>query len=246
MPKFSWIKRGGYECSSKGDKRFSALYALMPDGRTIEQHYQCDVKGYQPGGHNWKYGKGKPALNPDTNLWEEYLNLWRVWAQTHQNDLEDLRNKAAQYNNVLSDCFANTPVNQAHALATLLNEIKPMEEFKLIVAGGRDFNDYNRLHDRLVELSKTIYEDVGISIVSGAARGADALALDFASHYGVTYYEMPADWDTYGKRAGFMRNEEMGRFANGLLAFWDGQSKGTAHMIKFMQSLNKPVHIERY
>ena len=35
-----WSRKGGYECSSKGDKRFSALFAVMPDGRTIEQHYQ--------------------------------------------------------------------------------------------------------------------------------------------------------------------------------------------------------------
>ena len=43
---FSWQRKEGYECSSKGDKRFSALFATMPDGRTIEQWYQCDIKGY--------------------------------------------------------------------------------------------------------------------------------------------------------------------------------------------------------
>ena len=64
---FTWNRYGGYECSSKGDSRFSAFNAIMPDGRTIEQHYQCGVKGYQPGGTNWKLGKGKPPLR-DTDL----------------------------------------------------------------------------------------------------------------------------------------------------------------------------------
>ena len=58
---YYWARRdkNGYEVSSKGDKRFSALYARMLDGRTIEEHYQCDVKGYDVGGTNWKLGKGK-------------------------------------------------------------------------------------------------------------------------------------------------------------------------------------------
>lgn len=43
---YTWSKNDGYECSSAGDFRFSAFYAIMPDGRSIEQHYQCDVKGY--------------------------------------------------------------------------------------------------------------------------------------------------------------------------------------------------------
>ena len=47
---FVWQRRGGYEVSSIGDKRFSAMYAVMPDGRTIEQWYQCDLKGYDIGG----------------------------------------------------------------------------------------------------------------------------------------------------------------------------------------------------
>ena len=49
---YTWSRRGGYECSSKGDKRFSAFTARLPDGRTIEEHYQCDIKSYEPGGTN--------------------------------------------------------------------------------------------------------------------------------------------------------------------------------------------------
>lgn len=112
-----WARYGGYECSTRGDRRFSALYARMPDGRTIEEHYQCDVKGYQPGGRDWRLGKGKPGLRPGIDLWAEYLALWRVWARNHPTVLEELRQHP-----LLSDSFAKTPINQAHALSEILNE----------------------------------------------------------------------------------------------------------------------------
>lgn len=121
-----------------------------------------------------------------------------------------------------------------------------MQEFKLIVAGGRDFNDYALLSKELMRVAIDHYDDKAVSIVSGMTNGADSLAVDFAREHDVELYAFPADWDTHGKRAGILRNEKMGRFADGLLAFWDGQSRGTAHMIQFMERLGKPVHIARY
>lgn len=119
---FTYARRGGYECSSKGDKRFSALFAVMPDGRTIEQHYQCDVKGYQPGGRDWRLGKGKPPMDRSKDLWSEYLALWETWAMVNPDLMNELAAAATQKNRVLSDMFATTPVNQARALAELLNQ----------------------------------------------------------------------------------------------------------------------------
>ena len=118
---FTWSRYGGYECSSRGDARFSAFNARMPDGRTIEQHYQCDVKGYQPGGTNWRLGKGKPPLR-QADLWAEYVALWRVWAAANMPLMRELYVLAGD-DKKLSDRFATTDVNQAHALATILNEL---------------------------------------------------------------------------------------------------------------------------
>lgn len=126
--KYIWQRRGGYEVSSKGDKRFSALNAVLPDGLSIEIHYQCRIKGYDPNGTNWRLGKGKPPLNPATDLWAEYLKLWRVWASVNLSLMEELRDAAKRHHGILSDCFASTPVNQAHALATILNETKSIFE----------------------------------------------------------------------------------------------------------------------
>ena len=120
---FTWKRYGGYEVSSRGDSRFSAFNATMPDGRSIEQHYQCDVKGYDPGGRNWQLGKGRPPLDPSTDLWEEYLSLWRQWSKNNLPLMRELYRAAKEKDKVLSDRFATTPVNQAHALATVLNEL---------------------------------------------------------------------------------------------------------------------------
>lgn len=121
---FYWDRYGGYECSTRGDKRFSAFFALMPDGRSIEQHFQCDVKGYAPGGSDWRLGKGKRALNPAVDLWVEYLALWKIWASNHQELMRELKYLAAQHNNILSDSFAKTSINQARALSVLLNTME--------------------------------------------------------------------------------------------------------------------------
>ena len=120
---YTWKRYGGYEVSSHGDKRFSAFNALMPDGRSIEEHYQCDVKGYDIGGKNWRLGKGKPPLKSMTpeELWHAYYCLWETWAYNHANLMRELVQLVYPFNNVLSDKFASTPVNQARALAEVLN-----------------------------------------------------------------------------------------------------------------------------
>lgn len=118
---FTWSRFGGYECSTKGDQRFSAFTAKLQDGRTIEQHYQCDVKGYDPGGKNWRLGKGKPSLRTDVDLWEEYFALWVMWAAFNEELIQELGHLAKQHNYVLSDRFATTEINQARALAEILN-----------------------------------------------------------------------------------------------------------------------------
>ena len=124
---YTWTRfsKVGYELSSAGDKEFSAFYARLPDGRSIEQHYQCDVKGYDVGGTNWRAGKGKPPLDRTKDLYAEYLALWQQWAQqpNAKRALQRLRTSlAAAGISVLTDRFATTPVNQAHAIADLLDD----------------------------------------------------------------------------------------------------------------------------
>ena len=122
---YAWKRYGGYEVSSHGDRRFSAFNAIMPDGRSIECHYQCDIKGYDIGGRNWKLGKGKPPREKMSHekIWQKYLKLWEVWADNNPALMQELKVLVSKYNNTLSDKFASTPVNQARALAEVLNNM---------------------------------------------------------------------------------------------------------------------------
>lgn len=119
---YTWQRFGGYEVSTGGDKRFSAFNALLPDGRSIEEVYQCDIKGYDPGGTNWRLGKGKPPLDTNVDLFKEYVNLWRLWANNNLELMRELYKKSSHVG-ILSDRFATTPINQAHALSVILNEL---------------------------------------------------------------------------------------------------------------------------
>lgn len=122
---YTWQRFGGYEVSSKGDKTYSAFNAIMPDGRSIECHYQLDCKGYQPGGTDWRLGKGKPPLIPMSKqeLLNKYVELWRVWSRSHLYEMIILKEHADKNNKILSDRFATTEINQANALSIILNEI---------------------------------------------------------------------------------------------------------------------------
>lgn len=121
-----------------------------------------------------------------------------------------------------------------------------MDEFKLIVAGSRGFKDYDLMTRVLIAMGDFELADKKLSIVSGMARGADQLGVRLANAFGLDLYKFPANWDGLGKRAGFIRNTQMGNFSDGLLAFWDGQSNGTKHMIDYMHQLKKPVHLIKY
>lgn len=116
--------KNNYEVSSKGDKRFSALYATLQDGRTIEEAYQLDVKGYRKFGDNWKLGKGKKPLDLSIDTWKEYKNLWKLYLDENPNLVRELQ----AFNEVnFTDMFANTSISQARALAELLNELNPVK-----------------------------------------------------------------------------------------------------------------------
>ena len=92
----------------------------------------------------------------------------------------------------------------------------------------------NLLKEKIDNLNIQIDE-----IVSGAARGADILGERYGIEHNIPIKRFPADWGKYGKGAGFIRNEQMGNYADYLIAFWDGKSRGTFHMIEYMKKMRK-------
>lgn len=117
---------------------------------------------------------------------------------------------------------------------------------KLIVAGGRDFTDTNRMIAELQKLVESGEITDSPELVCGMARGADMLAYSLWTNNRMPIHNFPANWNKHGKSAGYKRNQEMGEFADAAVCFWDGNSKGTKHMIDIMNRLNKPVYIVRY
>lgn len=118
-----------------------------------------------------------------------------------------------------------------------------MNNFRVIIAGSRSFNDYNLLESTCNHLLENRLKSNNIVILSGCARGADSLGEIYAKNNGFEIEKHPADWDTFGKSAGYRRNAEMAVCADALIAFWDGKSRGTQHMIDIARSLGLDIRI---
>jgi hypothetical protein len=110
---------------------------------------------------------------------------------------------------------------------------------KVIIAGSRNITLWPFT-------MKSITRESGFDItevVSGTARGADQMGEEWARNNNIPISRFPANWESYGKGAGMVRNKEMAYYADALIAIWDGISSGTKNMIDNMKKLNKPIHI---
>lgn len=109
---------------------------------------------------------------------------------------------------------------------------------KVLVCGSRGFNDLQLLEGVLDALGPT-------EIIHGDARGADRIAGAYAERLGIVCRRFPAAWETYGRRAGYVRNQQM--LDEGqpdiVIAFWDGESKGTWNMIRLAEKSKIPVKV---
>lgn len=112
------------------------------------------------------------------------------------------------------------------------------QEMKLIIAGSRTVQ---ASPNEIYALCKH-YNLNPTEIVSGTARGMDQCGEAFAKEVKLPVARFPADWDQYGKVAGFKRNSQMAIYADALLLIWDGKSNGSAHMKRAMEGLGKPVY----
>lgn len=110
---------------------------------------------------------------------------------------------------------------------------------RTIIAGSRTITDYGLVIDAVRDSGFTISE-----VVCGMARGVDLLGKRWAHDYGVPVKEFPADWNTHGKRAGYLRNEQMAEYADALIAVTTG-SPGTRHMIDIAKRKGLKVFVYR-
>lgn len=87
------------------------------------------------------------------------------------------------------------------------------------------------------------YAGLITEVVCGCAPGVDTLGHEYGEQIGVPVKHFPADWERYGRSAGFNRNAEMAVYGECLLAIWDGQSRGTRNMVECMRRLRKPYYV---
>lgn len=114
---------------------------------------------------------------------------------------------------------------------------------KTIIAGSRSITDY--------EIVKKAIETSGFTIstvVSGTANGVDKLGEQYAKEKHIKIKKFPADWNTYGKRAGYLRNVQMAEYADACIIVWDGESKGSLHMynIAMEKGLKVFMYVTKY
>jgi len=133
--------------------------------------------------------------------------------------------------------------------------------YRVIIAGGRDFDNLPLLTTECNRILQP-YSELDILVISGGQRtwskehkrsiGADYLGEQYSDIRGFDLIRFAADWDKYGRRAGMIRNHEMGDFAKAgraggrLIAFWDQHSPGTRNMITYADAIGLPFDIINY
>lgn len=120
-----------------------------------------------------------------------------------------------------------------------------MDNVNIAIVGSRTFNDkptFKRIFEWVLKKN-----DYNInSIVSGGAKGADTLGEEYSKDNNIPVTIFKADWDKYGKRAGFIRNVDIIKNCDVCVCFWDGESHGTLHDIQLCVQYNKTCHVYNF
>ena len=127
-------------------------------------------------------------------------------------------------------------ISQARYAAVMCNN----KQLRVIIAGGRDIHDYNLVKEAIAECQFPI-----ATVVSGGAKGVDAMGEQYAEEMNLKLNIYPADWETHGRAAGPIRNRKMAENADALIAIWDGKSRGTKNMIETATKLGLLVYVKR-
>jgi hypothetical protein len=122
------------------------------------------------------------------------------------------------------------------------NQEPPKKTNRVIIAGSRTFNNIFMMEDKLNGIFANL-DMADTEIISGVAEGADKTGEKWAGQNGVQVRRFPADWKKLGRKAGFIRNQQMADEATHLVAFWDGKSSGTKHMIRIAKEKGLKVRV---
>ena len=122
-----------------------------------------------------------------------------------------------------------------------------MRSFKVIIAGSREFNDYELLTNKCDHILSRLLNNpqCEVIVVSGTARGADMMGERYANEHNLKVERYPADWKLHGTSAGYIRNKQMAEAADALIAFRKAGAgnRGTDHMIRLAKEHGLLVRI---
>ena len=177
---------------------------------------------------------GNKFTGPDR---EKVIELYEEYFYKRLQTDPEFRWKIHQLKGKRLACFC-VPKKLCHAsvIADYLNALPEENSIRLGVVGSRTFNDYPYLCNILK------WYEAG-KIISGGANGADKLAAQYAVEHNITLQEFLPEWETYGKKAGFLRNKQIVDASQEVVAFWDKKSPGTASTIKLAEEAGKPVYV---
>ena len=118
---------------------------------------------------------------------------------------------------------------------------------RVIIAGSRSITCYEKVKKVLDSINKYFQNNIteqNISeVICGGAKGVDSLGKRWAEENKIPVKMFPANWDKYGKSAGYIRNKEMVEYADEAIIFWDSISKGTKHTIDLADKKGIPSHV---
>lgn len=109
---------------------------------------------------------------------------------------------------------------------------------RIIIAGSRNCQNYNELLKAIA--ASGFKPNV---VISGTARGIDRMAERWAIRHNISVERYPANWEKFGKSAGYIRNAQMIKKAEALIALWDGKSKGTENIINLARKAGLVVYV---
>ena len=115
---------------------------------------------------------------------------------------------------------------------------------KVIIAGSRDVTSYKTVEQAIFNATMCGIPEI-TEVVSGTARGVDMLGERYANDNGILIKRFAANWDRYGKKAGYIRNQDMANYADALISVWDGVSRGSKHMINIAEENGLIVYVYR-
>lgn len=84
-----------------------------------------------------------------------------------------------------------------------------------------------------------MYISDGDEVVSGGAEGVDSHAAEYAKKKGLKLTVFLPQYDRYGRAAPIVRNKQIVEYADKIVAFWDGKSRGTLSVIKYAEKVGK-------